>query len=246
MKIEKGHVAFGSRSIDFFIKRSKRRRTISIFVDPFDGVFLRAPLRPSLQELSKLVHSKAIWILNKQRQIEETKEFLPRREFVGGESFLYLGRQLRLVVLNHTKKSHPGIKVRQGKFVISLNSHYTELGQRRFVRKLLVNWYKRHAQAVLKKRASLYAKKLKIHLPELHLANQSKRWGSCSSKGKVRFNWHIIMAPMSLVDYVVAHELCHLKHINHSKDFWQLLGSIMPDYEERRERLRKEGIKYIL
>ncbi len=244
MKIEKGRVAFGNRPIDFFIKRSKRRKTISIFVDPFDGVFLRAPLWPSAQELSKLVHSKAVWILNKQRQIEEIKEFLPKREFVGGETFLYLGKQLRLAIINLTKKSRPGIKAKQGRFIISLNTHYTELGKRRIVRKLLVNWYKRHAQIILKKRASLYVKKLKIAPPALHLANQSKRWGSCSSKGRVRLNWHIIMAPMSLVDYVVAHELCHLKHINHSKDFWQFLGSILPDYEERREHLRKEGPKY--
>jgi len=244
MRIEKGRVTFGNRYIDFFIKRSKRRKTISIFVDPFDGVFLRAPHWPSVQELSKLVHAKATWILNKQRQMEETREFLPKREFVGGETFLYLGRQLRLSVLNIAEKSRPGIKVKQGKFMISLNNHYTELGKRRAIRKLLINWYKKHAQVILARRALLYAKKLKITPPTLRLANQSKRWGSCSPKGRIRLNWHIVMAPMSLVDYVVAHELCHLKHINHSKDFWQLLGSIMPDYEERRKRLRKEGPQY--
>lgn len=246
MKIEKSRIAFGNRSIDFFVKRSKRYKTISIFVDPFEGIFLRAPFGPSIESLSRLVHSKAIWILKKQKQIEETKGFVPKKEFVGGETFFYLGRQLRLKVIGTNSESKTKVKVSQGKFVVSFNSHYTEIGRKRVVRKALINWYRKHARNILLNRSTVYSKKLNLRFPEVLLANQSKRWGSCNHRGKIRFNWHIIMAPMSLIDYVVAHEFCHLKHTNHSKDFWQLLGSVMPDYEFRRERLRKEGIKYIL
>lgn len=244
MTSEKGVVAFGRRNIDFFIKRSNRRRTISLFVDPFEGVFLRAPFGPSVESLSKLVHSKAIWILKKQKQIEEIKEFLPKREFVGGETFLYLGRQLRLKVLDSKNNSSPKVRMKEGRFVVALNNHFTELGRKRVIRKALLNWYKEHAQKLLLSRIGIYSKKLDLSSPEVFLANQSKRWGSCNYKGRIRLNWHIIMAPMSLVDYVLAHELCHLKHISHSRDFWRLLGSIMPDYETRRECLRKEGPKY--
>ena len=242
MILEKGTVSFGKRRIDFFVKRSKRRKTVSIFVDPFEGVFLRASLSPSLGKLSKLVHSKAVWILDKQRRINETIGHFPKREFVTGESFLYLGRQLRLKVLK--SKSKPKIKVKGGRFLVSINGKNSDLDKIKTVRGLLSVWYKKHVEKVLLKRVTLYSKKLRVSVPEVILANQTKRWGSCNRKGRISFNWHIIMAPMSLVDYVVAHELCHLRHNNHSEDFWKLLGAIMPDYEARRERLRMEGARY--
>jgi len=242
MKLAKRTISFGKTKINFSVKRSKRRKTVSIFVDPFEGVFLRAPLRVSLNLLSKLVHSKAVWILDKQRRINEIMRHLPKKEFVTGESFLYLGRQLRLKVLK--SKSKPKIKVKGGRFLVSINGKNSDLDKMKTVRGLLSIWYKKHAEKVLLKRVKLYSKKLKVSVPEVILANQTKRWGSCNRKERIRFNWHIIMAPMSLVDYVVAHELCHLKHNNHSENFWKLLGSVMPDYEVRRERLRKEGPRY--
>ncbi|MBI5026319.1 MAG: M48 family metallopeptidase [Nitrospirae bacterium] len=265
MKLEKGTISFGKTNINFSVKRSKRRKTVSIFVDPFEGVFLRAPLRVSLNLLSKLVHSKAIWILDKQRRINEAIGYLPKREFVTGESFLYLGRQLRLKVLKSKNKLNPyntrdtkkldsrfhgndifgaRVAVKGGRFLVSINSNNNDSDRMKIIREILSHWYKRHARKVLVNRVKVYSKKLRVFIPEIILANQTKRWGSCNRKGRIRFNWHIIMAPMSLVDYVVAHEICHLKHINHSENFWKLLGRIMPDYEARRERLCKEGPRY--
>lgn len=240
---EKSSIEFGRHNIDFFVKRSDRRRTISLFVDPFEGVFLRAPLSPDIESLARLVRSKSEWILKKQRQIQEIQEFLPKREFVSGEGLLYLGRQFRLKIIDG-RAATPKVKVKQGRFTVSLNNHFTDLGKKRIVRKNLIRWYKSHARMILLKRVALYIEKLKLPFPEVFLSNQSKRWGSCSHKGRIRFNWHIVMAPISLIDYVVAHELCHLKHSNHSRDFWRTLGSAMPDYETRRERLRKEGPRY--
>lgn len=239
MKVEKGTVVFGKRKINFFVKRSKKRKTISIFVDPVEGVFLRVPLKPTMKFLSKLVYSKAAWILDKQQRINEVMENLPKREFITGETFLYLGRQLRLRILKSKNKSN--ITVKGGRFLVNLNS---ELATIAVVRNKLIHWYKKHAKIVLFKRTKIYAKKMKLIVPEIILANQSKRWGSCNHKGCIRVNWHIIMAPISLIDYVVVHELCHLKYANHSKDFWKIFGTILPDYEVRRERLRKEGFKY--
>jgi predicted metal-dependent hydrolase len=80
--------------------------------------------------------------------------------------------------------------------------------------------------------------------PPVLVREQEKRWGSCNSKGELRFNWRVMMAPMSLVDYVVAHEVCHLVVRDHSTRFWKLLGTILPDFEERRARLRVDGVKF--
>ena len=246
MKEEKGVIRFGSRSILFSVKRSSRRRTVSLFVDPFEGVYLRSPLSLSIEALSKLVHSKAVWILKKQRQMEEIKEFLPKREFVSGETYLYLGRKLRLKINSIKCIAKPVIKTKESRFIIHLNGHYTEIGRKRVIRNAFIHWYKLRASHLLLNRAKFYTKKLNVSYKKLFLANQSKRWGSCSHSGIIRLNWHIIMAPMSLIDYVVLHEFCHLKHKNHSTDFWRFIGTVMPDYEARRERLRKEGQKYYI
>ncbi|MGK7937508.1 MAG: M48 family metallopeptidase [Xenococcaceae cyanobacterium] len=79
-------------------------------------------------------------------------------------------------------------------------------------------------------------------MPPIFIRSQRKCWGSCNSKGELRLNWKIIMASMSLIDYVVAHELCHIEHLNHSKAFWHRLGQIMPDYRQRKERLARLGV----
>jgi predicted metal-dependent hydrolase len=111
---------------------------------------------------------------------------------------------------------------------------------------LLIHWYKKYGRRVLLKRATFYSYKLGISSPEIVLADQKKRWGSCNAKGQIRLNWRIVMAPVFLIDYVVAHELCHLKFNDHSRDFWKTLGNILPDYEVRRERLRKEGANFYI
>lgn len=240
--LEKGTIAFGKRNIHFFVKRSKRRRTISLFVDPFEGVFLRAPLKPSFEILKKLVYSKAVWIINKQRLINEIISQLPKREFVTGETFMYLGRQLRLKVV---KANENKIIVKEGRFIVTIDRHIKKTDKSKKIRDIIISWYKQHAKLVLLKRVQIYSKKLAIPTPETSVSNPSKRWGSCNTKKRqVRFNWRVVMAPMSLVDYLIVHELCHLKHNNHSKDFWKLLGSILPDYEARRQQLRKEGPLY--
>jgi len=245
MKREKGNVYFGNTNMKFSIIRSKRRRTVSIFVDPIEGVFLRVPIKASFNSLSKLVHSRAAWILNKQRLINETVGIIPKREYVTGESFLYLGKHLRLKITKVDKKNKPKVLMKGGRFVVNLNGHTSRTYRAKIIKDMLNNWYKHHARGILHKRSEIYSQRLGVTKPKIFLANQTKRWGSCNKKEEIRFNWHIIMAPVSLVDYVVAHELCHLKYKNHSENFWKLVGRIMPDYEARRERLRKEGPKYI-
>ena len=245
MKLEKGSVNFGKRRISFLIKRSNRRRTISIFVDPYEGIFIRAPIEASIQTLSKLVHSKAIWILNKSKQLQEIKGFLIKKQFINGETFFYLGKQLRLKIVGSKKISNSVIKIKQGRFVVNLNSRLSGKKKISAIRKGLISWYKKHAKNILLKRVEIYSGKIGISLPGILVVSQTKRWGSCSSRGIIRFNWNIVLAPMSLVDYVVVHELCHLKYNNHSCEFWKLLGSIIPDYEQRKERLKKTGWQYI-
>ena len=112
------------------------------------------------------------------------------------------------------------------------------------VRKAVVAWYRRHAAERLPERAATWAKKMGMPVPVVLIRDQRRRWGSCDPKGNLRFNWRIVQAPMRLVDYVVAHELAHLAHRNHTAAFWAALGRVMPDYETRRERLRQVGRRF--
>lgn len=239
---EKSRIKFGNTDIDFFVQRSSRRNTVSIFVDPYDGVYLRAPFKTPLETLSRIVYARGAWILKKQRRINEIREFLSRHEGLPGETFLYLGKQYRLKITNnHAQKNNAALK---GRYLI-VQGYPGDNGQfRNQIKKNLKQWYQRHALPVLRSRCGIYSKKLKIELPEIYLGNQLKRWASCHSRNKIYFNWQIMMAPMALIDYVAAHELCHLIHHNHSSGYWALLGRIMPDYEQRRERLRIEGPRY--
>jgi hypothetical protein len=114
------------------------------------------------------------------------------------------------------------------------------------VKQILTQWYKNRAKYIFEERIKIYSERLGLKFSKLSLCNASRRWGSCTSKNAIRINWHLVMASINIIDYVVVHELCHLKHHNHKKQFWQLVESIVPDYKNCRKQLRKEGIIYSL
>jgi predicted metal-dependent hydrolase len=114
-----------------------------------------------------------------------------------------------------------------------------------YVRAALVDWYRTRASKYLQARYRAWAGKLKVEPQALALSEPATRWGSTSKDGTVRLNWKIVQAPTPLVDYVVAHELCHLVHRDHGREFWSMLGRVMPDYEVRKRRLRELGPELI-
>ncbi len=230
--LETSSVQFGNTTIDYSIQRSERRKkTISITVDA-KGVTVTAPKHTDNESLHQLVHKKASWITRRLNHIQQLLEDAPSpKQFVSGESIRYLGRQYRLQRIDESTK-------------IKLNGRFIEipdLSDQDLIRQQLINWYVEKATEKLPERVEIYSKRFGLPIPAIFIRHQQKRWGSCNSKGELRFNWKIIMAPMSLIDYVVAHELYHLEHLNHSKAFWHRLGQIMPDYPQRKERLAKLG-----
>ena len=111
------------------------------------------------------------------------------------------------------------------------------------VREAVVSWLRAHAARRLPERVEAWRRTAGVAIPRLIIADQQKRWGSCDQRGTIRLNWRIIQAPMRLVDYVVVHELVHLRHRGHGRDYWQALGRVLPDYERRREELRQLGAR---
>ena len=180
---------------------------------------------------------KAAWIVQRLRHVQSHDPSPPPREFVSGESVQYLGRHYRLKV--HSNETGEA-KLRGGWLHVPAPAPVGREQTLR-VRAALVSWFRRHAAERLPERVEAWRAKAGVEMPRVVIADQQKRWGSCDRNGTVRLNWRIIQAPMRLVDYVVVHELVHLRHRGHGHDYWQALGRVMPDYERRREDLRQRG-----
>lgn len=241
---EQRQLSFGKSVIDFAVIRSVRRRTVSIAVDPGDGVVVRAPENLDSERLEEVVQRKAPWIVGRLCDLAEIGPPLPPREFVSGESYIYLGRHYRLKIERQDGNERATVALRGGYLVARVARDAPSDVRRKQVRGALVQWYRQHASQRLAERVSLYSERLGVDAPPVLIRDQEKRWGSCNSRGELRFNWRIIMAPMSLVDYVVAHEVCHLEVRDHSPAFWKRLRTLMPDHEERKQRLRRLGVTY--
>lgn len=225
-------------SIPYRIVRSARRKTVSLTVDARDGLVLTAPESTPVAKLDAIVKAKARWVVSRLRLRDELPPALLPREFVSGESFLYLGRQYRLRLLSGAA-SRP-VALRGGWLEVSNPNRRDHAIRTDLVRTALIDWYKRLAAERLPSWTQPFADKLGASISEVRIAEQDKRWGSCSGT-TMRINWRIIQAPRSLIDYVLAHEVVHLIHEHHGRDFWSTLGRILPDYEDRRSRLKLLG-----
>ncbi len=231
-------ITFGGTRVPYTIRRSSRRKkTVAVSVDPRLGVLLAAPEHLTTPQLDTLVRQKARWIVERLRQVQTGEPQLGPREFVSGESVLYLGRHYRLKVHPQTTQE---AKLRGGWLHVWAPSGTMQTAQ---VREVVVSWLQAHAARRLPERVETWRRTASVAMPRVIIADQQKRWGSCDQRGTIRLNWRIIQAPMRLVDYVVVHELVHLRHRGHGRDYWQALGRVMPDYERRRQDLRQLGAR---
>jgi len=246
MMLAAREIQFGSRQIGFLVRRSPVRTTTGIAVSVADGIVVTAPEALADEAIDQLVHQKARWLVERLADLAEIEPEPPLPEFVGGETFAYLGRQYRLRIVLTSEVASVDIRLRGGWLTASVPAGLDVTDTTSAIRTELPRWYKRRAADLLPKRTEAWAQRLGVETPRILVRDQQKRWGSCTRDGRLRINWRIMMAPTKLVDYVLAHELCHLQVPDHSKKFWGLLGTIMPDYAQRRERLRVEGIVYTL
>jgi predicted metal-dependent hydrolase len=246
MKREQRRVPFGRSVIDYGIERSARRETVTIAIDACAGVVIKAPANVTMGRLDDIVKTKAPWILQRLVELREVGPRPAPKEFVAGEGYSYLGRSYRLKIKRLPDTTKPFASLHGAFLAVALPRGDMAKYRDVVVKRAVVAWYRRQADRRLPERVEVYASRAGVSAPSVLVREQEKRWGSCNSKGELRFNWRVMMAPMSLVDYVVAHEVCHLVVHNHSARFWKLLRTILPDYEERRARLRVEGVRFNL
>ncbi len=215
---------------------SSDRKSVGLIVKP-DGTFVvRKPDQLSSSDVKTAIEKKRSWLGEKLSEIDKIKEKKREKEFVSGEGFSYLGRSYRLKVL---KDSVLFVKANGRRLEVHAPESIQEDENK--IREAIVSWYFNRAEEKLTERARRYEGKVDVSFKGVKIKDQEKRWGSRTKNRTLLFNWRIMMAPLSIVDYVVVHELCHLKFNNHSKKFWKLLCSVLPDYQERKKWLEKNG-----
>ena len=240
---ESSKVEYGRTLLEYQIQRSSRRSTVSIAVVPNAGLVVTAPEKATKKRLDELVRRKGAWIAQRLKRQSELPPPLSEREFVSGETFKYLGRQYRLRV--EAGALEGDVRLHGAFLTLTMEKGQGPHQRTDRARRALVGWYRGKAKEYLPRRVALWAPRLGLPAPQIIVAEPAKRWGSVAKNGDVRVNWRVLQAPVALVDYVVAHELVHLIHEDHSRDFWATLGRIMPDYEERKKRLREMGPRLV-
>lgn len=239
MDTKVGNILFGNKNIEYVLERSNRKKTVAITVTPTAQVVVNVPHMLNIERIERILKKKVQWIHEKQKFIRKMVNLYPQREFVSGESFPYLGHLYRLKV-NKVYNSCPAkIRLNGRKILIMVNGYMTIGEYKEIIRKLLMKWYYSETKKILERRINYYSKFLDLYPSNIIIKNQQKRWGSCSKNGILRFNWKISMAPIQIIDYIVAHELCHLRVKNHSADFWKCMSSVLPNYKEYKDWLKK-------
>ena len=217
--------------MNILITRTKRKKTISILIK--DGnVEVKAPFNLKQKEIDSFILKKEKWIKNKilfQKSIKK----LPNKKFINGEVFKFLGKDLKLKInISDSKKTY----IKNDYIYLDLKNNTKN--NREKIKKELELFYRSSSKRILKEKTLIESKKMNLKVKEIKVRSYKNRWGSCSSNGDISFNWKLIMAPEKIINYVIIHELCHLIHFNHSRDYWGEVSKKIPNYKENKEWIK--------
>ncbi len=214
------------------IRSKKRRKTISLHIKEDGKIVIHTPYRTPKWEVEKFIKEKHSWIAQKISEREKrTKE--AEKTFLPGEKFLYLGEWYPLEIQESSNKKPP-LTLAFGKFILD-HDYIAE------ARDLFCHWYKKEAKEKITERTNHYSDRFQLFPEGIKITNARSRWGSCSRDNRLSFSWRMIMASLAVIDYILIHELAHIKEKNHSRRFWAYLESILPDYRRHRHWLKENG-----
>ena len=238
-KFANERVGIGNVSLEIQIKRTNRKRTISLQVKD-NKLIINAPRTVSRKNLDEVIQRKQKWI--KQRAILNFEEQnLRNRKFIDNETFYFRGNEYRLSLIWGGKEE---VKIVDGLLLVTFKDDRSIDSKN--VKSLIEDWYVRESTKILNTRTYEFAKKMKVRPTEITVKNYVSKWGSCTAKNKISYNWRIIMAPDCIVDYLIIHELCHIIEHNHSKNFWNYVGTYCEDFQKKRKWLRENGHMLVL
>lgn len=208
------------------------RKTLSIIVERDRSLLVRAPKGMSSQEIQKRVDEKKLWIYEKTRHPQKYPPVPVKKEFVTGETVLYLGRNYHLEI---TEDDFDGVRF-DSRFYVSRH-------QKARAGEIFQDWYMQRAQEKLLPRIRRFAESMGVDYNRLLISDLKYRWASCTPKNNLNFNWRIIKAPMYVIDYLIVHELTHLLEPNHTARFWNIIAVQVPEYEKPKAWLKGFGYR---
>jgi predicted metal-dependent hydrolase len=211
------------------IIRSKRK-TFTLEIKPDGRLIVRVPKQATNKQIQAIVEAKTDWI--NQTRARVAKKFPDQKpiSFQPGDKFWYLGEKYPL---RFTNRQRPPLELNGG-FLLSRNA-------KERAKEVFIEWYREETRAITHRLIERYSKQYKFEVNQVRINSARTRWGSCSGKNNLNFTYRLCMAPLAVVEYVVVHELAHLKVHNHSRDFWNLVAEIKPDYKQDRQWLKKFG-----
>lgn len=227
----------GGTELSYTLKRSSRK-SIGIALDKAGNITVTAPQGVTEAYIGQVLVNKGPWLLSKLAELkaQNTTPHSPRL-YAEGESFFYLGRSYSLRQICDPYLKSPVVRMGEG----CLEAYSAAFTSPLELREALKKWYVEQFCTVLQERVLLYAKQAGVSPGRITVREQKTRWGSCSSRGNLNFNWKLVMAPLEILDYVVIHELCHMKELNHSAAFWSQVQKQCPHYKSHRKWLREKG-----
>jgi predicted metal-dependent hydrolase len=215
--------------LDYQIVYSQRK-TITITVERDRSVVVRAPIGVAEEKIHEVVESKKLWLYEKINHVQKYPSHSLRKEFVTGETIMYLGRYYRLEI---TDDDEPGMRFQ--------NRFYISRCQRANAAQMLREWYIERAREKVTPKIHYFAESLGVTYNQILISDLKYRWASCTPKNNLNFNWRIIKAPVFVIDYLIVHELAHLLEPNHTPRFWNIIAVQAPRYELAKEWLREHG-----
>jgi predicted metal-dependent hydrolase len=223
------NITLNQQKISYSVQKSQRARYARLKISPKDGLQVVIPAGTDLN-IEEFIRKNANWILKHHSRIEQAKQETRQRSYKSGEIFPFLGEERRLDIeakargkLTTVMLDHEAIQIRVGAD--------GQPNDGEFIRAVLEGWYRHEAKAYIVRRVAELAKQHGFEYEKVTIKSQSTRWGSCSTKSNLNFNWKLMMTPPAAIDYVIIHELCHLREMNHSKKFWKLVARYCPDYK---------------
>jgi predicted metal-dependent hydrolase len=225
---------FNGKTFPYELSKS-RRKSLAITIKPDGAVHVKAPYFVSQKEIEAFLHKKADWItatIDRFSQMEKTKAC----KLSSGDPLLFLGQEYTFVIRSLERKR---AKVSIDEFnreIILAAGHSANAKEKEAA---LESWFRQCAKEVIHEKAAYFAKILNVTYAAIRVKDQKSLWGSCSAQGNLNFNWRIILAPEEIIDYLVVHELCHRRFMNHSADFWQCVAFVLPKYKQSRKWLKE-------
>jgi len=227
-------ITLASYQLTYHVIYQKNRKTIQVKILTSSHLQITAPNKFPNATIEKILHEKSNWIVKQILHLSNTMANPINKSITHGATVLYLGEP-HILVFTTNHDSRPTVDLQDDQIIIDMPPTAQTIV---LAESLLKQWYLTNAHKILFEKTSLWATKIMVQPQHITLKDQKTRWGSCSSRGNLNYNWRIVMAPPEVIDYLVIHELCHLRVPNHSSLFWQEVLKFSPDFKRHRTWLQ--------